>query len=94
MGDVMPRKRAIEATEAPLWLGVLLDHAFGENVSQAVSRAARLDLLAIAHDVTAYPDDIPPVRASVLMLEFSEQWLDADDWQRLQARLRQRRRRA
>lgn len=94
MGDVMPRKRAIEATEAPLWLGTLLDYAFGGSAPQVVSQAAKLDLLAIAHNVTAYPDDIPPVRASVLMLEWSEQWLDADDWQRLQARLRQRRRRA
>jgi len=86
----MPRKRSMDATEAPLWLAVLLDHAFGESAS----RRAQLDLLAIAHDVTAYPDDIPPHRASALMLDWSERWLDAEEWQRLQARLRQRRRRS
>lgn len=85
----MPRPRSIQASEASLWLAVLLDYAFSEKSDQ---RAAQLDLLGIAHDATAYPDDIPGWRLAELLLRWAEQHVPAGDWQRLQARLRQRRR--
>lgn len=85
----MPRPRAIQASEAPLWLAVLLGYGFSDKSAQ---RAALLDLLGIAHDVTAYPDDIPNWRLAELLLRWAEQYVPAGDWQRLQARLRQRRR--
>ena len=85
----MPRPRALQADEASLWLAVLLDHSFSDKNAQ---RAARLDLVGIAHDTTAYPDDIPGWRLAELLLRWAEQYVPARDWQRLQARLRQRRR--
>ena len=85
----MPRPRALQADEAPLWLAVLLDYSFSDKNAQ---RAARLDLLGIAHDATAYPDDIPGWRLAELLLRWAEQYVPARDGQRLQARLRQRRR--
>ena len=85
----MPRPRALQADEAPLWLAVLLDYSFSDKNAQ---RAARLDLLGIAHDATAYPDDIPGWRLAELLLRWAEQYVPVGDWQRLQARLRQRRR--
>nr|WP_289113665.1 hypothetical protein [uncultured Halomonas sp.] len=85
----MPRPRALQADEASLWLAVLLDYSFSDKNAQ---RAARLDLLGIAHDATAYPDDIPGWRLAELLLRWAKQYVPARDWQRLQARLRQRRR--
>ncbi len=61
----MPRKRAIRAVEARLWLEVLLTYTFGLTPAQ---KAAQLDLLAVAHDATAYPDDIPETRLAELLL--------------------------
>lgn len=84
----MPRPRAIQAVEAPLWLAVLLDYSFSNKNAQ---RAARLDLLGIAHDASAYPDDIPGWRLAELLLRWAEQYVSAEDWKRLQARVRKRR---
>lgn len=85
----MSRPRAIQAAEAPLWLAVLLDYSFGDTNAQ---RAARLDLLGIAHDATAYPDDIPGWRLAELLLRWAEQYVSGEDWKRLQARVRKQRR--
>lgn len=84
----MARTRAIQVVEARLWLEVLLAHAFG---SLHADRQAQLDLLGIAHDATAYPDDIPSWRLAQLLLAWAERYVEAGDWQRLQARIRQRR---
>lgn len=84
----MPRPRAIQAAEAPLWLAVLLDYSFSNKSAQ---RAAQLDLLGIAHDATAYPDDIPNWRVAQLLLAWADKYVSAQDWQRLQARVRKRR---
>lgn len=84
----MARTRGIQAAEAPLWLEVLLTYAFG---SEPVHRAARLDLLGVAHDATAYPDDIPNGRLAELLLAWAERYVGTGDWQRLQAKIRQRR---
>lgn len=84
----MARLRALQAAEAPLWLAVLLNYSFDDKNAQ---RAARLDLLGIAHDVTAYPDDIPGWRLAELLLCWAEQYVSAEDWKRLQARVRKRR---
>jgi|TARA_R110001583_G_C5666453_1_gene410241 hypothetical protein len=85
----MPRPRAIQASEAPLWVAVLLDYGFSEKSAQ---RVAVLDLLGIAHDATAYPDDIPGWRLAELLLRWSDQYVPAGDWKRLQARVRKQRR--
>lgn len=84
----MSRPRAIQAIEAPLWLAVLLDYSFSDK---SALRAARLDLLGIAHDATAYPDDIPGWRLAELLLRWSAGAVPAADWRRLQARVRKRR---
>lgn len=84
----MPRPRALQAAEAPLWLAVLLDYSFSDKNAQ---RAARLDLVGIARDATAYPDDIPHWRLAELLLRWAEQYVPAEDWKRLQARARKRR---
>ncbi|MGP5144479.1 hypothetical protein ACTXKF_19100 [Vreelandella alkaliphila] len=84
----MSRPRAIQAAEAPLWLAVLLGYSFSDKSAQ---RAARMDLLGIAHDATAYPDDIPGWRLAQLLLGWSDKYVPANDWQRLQARVRKRR---
>ena len=85
----MPRPRALQADEASLWLAVLLDYSFSDKNAQ---RAARLDLLGIAHDATAYPDDIPGWRLAELLLRWAEQYVPGEDWKRLQARVRKQRR--
>ena len=84
----MPRKRAIQAAETHLWLEVLLTYAFGSTPAQ---RVARLDLLGVAHDATAYPDDIPDGRLAELLLAWVEKYVSPEDWGRLQARVRKRR---
>ena len=85
----MARTRAIQAAEAHLWLEVLLAYAFGPAPTE---QAARLDLLGVAHDATAYPDDIPDDRLAQRLLAWAERYVGAGDWQRLQAKIRQRRR--
>lgn len=85
----MPRPRDIQAAEAPLWLAVLLEYSFSDKDAQ---RAARVDLVGIAHDTTAYPDDIPNWRLRKLLLRWGEQYVPAEDWKRLQARVRKQRR--
>lgn len=87
----MARTRAIQAAESALWLEVLLTYAFGPAPAE---QAARLDLLGVAHDATAYPDDISNWRLAQLLLAWAERYVDAGDWQRLQAKIRQRRRQA
>lgn len=84
----MARTRAIQVVEARLWLEVLLAHAFG---SLHADRQAQLDLLGIAHDATAYPDDIPSWRLAQLLLSWAELHVSADKWRTLQARVRKRR---
>ena len=84
----MPRSRAIQTAEANLWLEVLLAYAFDPRRAQ---RAARLDLLGVAYDATAYPDDIPARRLAELLLAWSERHVPGEDWQRLQALVRKRR---
>lgn len=84
----MPRPRALQASEAPLWLAVLLDYSFSDKNAQ---RGARLALLGVAHDATAYPDDIPGWRLAELLLRWAEQYVPPDDWRRLQAKVRKRR---
>ncbi|MGP5191884.1 hypothetical protein [Vreelandella alkaliphila] len=84
----MARTRSVQAAEAHLWLEVLLTYAFGTS---PVQRAARLDLLGVAHDATAYPDDIPHWRLAQLLLAWVEKYVLPEDWRRLQARVRKRR---
>lgn len=84
----MARTRGIQAAEARSWLEVLLVHTFG---SMHAKKAAQLDLLGIAHDATAYTDDIPDHRLAELLLEWSERHVSAEKWRTLQARVRKRR---
>jgi|TARA_R110000850_G_scaffold73557_1_gene161361 hypothetical protein len=84
----MPRPRALQAAEAPLWVAVLLDYAFSEKSAE---RAAQLDLLGVAHDVTAYPNDMTEARLAELLLIWSKKHVPTEDWKRLQGRVRKRR---
>lgn len=84
----MPRPRSIQAAEASIWLAVLLDYAF---IQKSAQRAVLLDLVGIAHDATAYPEDIPGWRLAELLLRWSSDAVPAADWRRLQARVRKRR---
>lgn len=84
----MPRRRSIEPADAGEWLAVLLDHSF---TVKRFTAPARIDLLGIAHDATAYPNDIPPARLAELLLIWSERHVEPFDWRRLQARMRKRR---
>lgn len=68
-------------------VGGAVDYSFSDKSAQ---RAARLDLVGIAHDATAYPDNIPDWRLAELLLRWAEQYVSREDWKRLQARLRQR----
>lgn len=86
----MPRRRSISHADAGEWLAVLLDHSF---TAKRVTAPARLDLLGIAHDATAYPDEIPPAKLAELLLIWSEQHVEPTSWRRLQARMRKRRNR-
>jgi len=86
----MARTRAIQAAEAHLWLEVLLTYAFGPT---SVQQTALLDLLQVAKAATAYPDDIPNSRLADLLLAWAQCYVNAEDWQRLQAKIRQRRQR-
>lgn len=85
----MARTRFIQAAEAHLWLEVLLAYAFGPAPAQ---QAAQLELLRVVYNATASPDDIPNSRLAELLLAWAEHYVGAKDWQRLQARIRQRRR--
>ena len=85
----MPRTRSIQATEADVWLEVMLAYAFDPRRAQ---RAARLDLLGVAYDATAYSNDIPAWRLAELLLAWGERHINGEDWQRLQSLVRKRRR--
>lgn len=58
------------------------------------ARHGKADLLAIASDLTQYPHDYSDTRRAELLLAWAERWIQADDWQRLQGRVRKRRQRA
>ena len=59
----------------PLWLEVWLTCAFGPAPAQ---QAARLDLLGVAHDATAYPDDLPADRLAELLLAWAERYVGGE----------------
>ncbi|KGE77228.1 hypothetical protein FP66_11260 [Halomonas salina] len=58
------------------------------------ARHGQAELLAIASDLTQYPHDYSDTRRAELLLAWAERWVQADDWQRLQGRVRKRRQRA
>ncbi len=55
------------------------------------ARMGRSELLAIARDITDYPDEYPPRRTAELLLMWADRWVPSDDWSRLKARVRKRR---
>lgn len=55
------------------------------------ARDGKTQLLALAGDLTAYPDDYTSQREAELLLAWSERWIQPDDWGRLAARVRKRR---
>lgn len=57
------------------------------------ARIGRSELLAIARDITDYPDDYHPSRAAEILLRWANRWVATDDWSRLKARVRKRRQR-
>ncbi|TDU18088.1 hypothetical protein C8E00_11416 [Chromohalobacter marismortui] len=56
-------------------------------------RHGQADLLAIASNLTQYPHDYSDARRTELLLAWAERWVQADDWRRLQERVRKRRQR-
>lgn len=84
----MPRRRSMQTAEAPLWLAVLLHYSFSDK---SVQKPARLELLSIAHDATAYPDDLPNAKLAELLLGWSEKNISISNWRTFQARVRKRR---
>ena len=58
------------------------------------ARHGQAELLAIASDFTQSPHDYSDIRRAELLLAWAERWVQADDWQRLQGRVRKRRQRA
>lgn len=48
-------------------------------------------LLALASDFTNYPTDYNDTRRAELLLAWVAMWLQVDDWNRLQGRVRKRR---
>lgn len=69
----------------------MLNHTGSGHSWQA--RHGQADLLAIASDLTQYPHDYNDVRRAELLLTWAERWIQPDDWQRLQGRVRKRRQR-
>lgn len=57
------------------------------------ARDGKKQLLSLAGDLTAYPEDYSDQRRAELLLTWSERWVQADDWSRLTARVRKRRQR-
>ena len=69
-----------------------LNHTKSGHSWQA--RHGQADLLAIASDLTQYPHDYNDARRAELLLAWAERWIQPEDWQRLQGRVRKRRQRA
>lgn len=57
------------------------------------TRHGQAELLAIANDFTRYPEDYSTTRRAELLLAWAERWVQPEDWQRLQGRVRKRRQR-
>lgn len=85
----MPRPRAIQEAEAQPWLAVLLDYALSEK---GVQMNAQLEMLDLAKVRTTDHEAMPDWLLASLLLKWSGRYVPADDWQRLQARVRKRRR--
>lgn len=67
--------------------------ANGLDVRKQTARDGLTQLLALASDFIAYPEDYTGKRQAELLLIWAERWLQPDDWSRLQARMRKRRER-
>lgn len=57
------------------------------------ARDGRTQLLGLASDLTAYPDDYTSQREAELLLAWCEMWLQPGDWRRLVERVKKRRQR-
>lgn len=55
------------------------------------ARDGKTQLLGLAGDLTAYPDDYSDQRQAELLLIWAERWIQPEDWGRLAARVRKRR---
>lgn len=58
---------------------------------KVTARDGRQELLALASDFTTYPEDYNASRRAEMLLRWANLWLQADDWNRLQAKVRKRR---
>lgn len=57
------------------------------------ARDGKTQLLSLAGDLTAYPEDYSDQRRAELLLAWAERWVQPEDWSRLAARVRKRRQR-
>ncbi len=58
------------------------------------AKVGKSELLAIARDITDYPEDYPSEHRADLLLRWVNRWVTDEDWSRLKARVRKRRQRS
>lgn len=63
----------------------------GLALDKLTARDGLTQLLALASDFTAYPEDYSGTRRAELLLAWVERWIQPQDWTRLHARVRKRR---
>lgn len=69
--------------------------AYEQGMKEALRLTARdgqSQLLALAGDFVNYPEEYSDRRRSELLLAWVERWMQPEDWTRIQARVRKRRR--
>lgn len=73
---------------------VLNEHARQHGMQDALKltvRDGQSQLLSLASDFVNYPEDYSDQRKAEMLLVWANQWLQPQDWQRLQERLKKRR---
>lgn len=63
------------------------------DAMRLTARDGKTQLLALADDLTAHPEEYGDQRQAELLLDWVERWVQPKDWARLQARVRKRRQR-
>ncbi|MEQ5770046.1 hypothetical protein NFH98_20965 [Halomonas sp. H33-56] len=66
----------------------------GLDFQPQTARDGLCQLLALAGDFTAYPEDYTDRRRAELLLAWVDRWMQPEDWSRLSSRVRKRRERA
>lgn len=88
-----PTSRTLNLARSAEIANSTADRLEREGALRLSAQDGKTQLLAIANDLTAYPEEYPPRRAAELLLGWAERWVQPEDWSRLQARVRKRRQR-